>query len=117
MNTDDQRHAPRFAVHCRAALVERKSRRRLPVQIYELSETGAAISCSNFIVDEGDYELEFSVPGDRNHPLSTPCRIARVMLSPDLSDFCAGVVFTTNVLNDSPPLQSFLAKLGKQYVH
>lgn len=118
MTIDDQRHAPRFAVHCRAALVERKTRRRLPVQIYDLSETGAAVSCNNFIVDEGEYELEFTVPGDQSEPLSTPCRVARVMLSPDLNDFCAGLVFAGNALNDSPPLQNFLARLGRQhYVH
>lgn len=117
MSSSDQRHAPRFTVHCRAALVERTTRRRVPVQIYDLSETGAAVCCHNFIVDEGEYDLEFSVPGDRSQALSTPCRVARVMLSPDLNDFCAGLAFRGNAVRDNAPLQNFLAKLGRQYVH
>lgn len=117
MTIDDQRHAPRYAVHCRASLVERNTRRRLPVQIYDLSETGAAVSCNNFIVDEGDYELEFSLPGERDLSLRATCRVARVMLSPDLTDFCAGLAFADSSLAENAPLQSFLARLSQQYVH
>lgn len=117
MTLDDQRLAPRYSVHCRAALVEARTRRRLPVQIYDLSQTGAAISSNNFIVDEGDYELEFTLPGERNETLRTPCRVARVMLSPDLNDFCAGLAFTADIATQYPPLQVFLARLSSQYVH
>lgn len=117
MMNDEQRNAPRFAVHCRAALVERKSRRRVPVYIYDLSETGAAVSSHNFIVDEGEYELEFTVPGDGKQELRTPCHVARIMLSPDLNDFCAGLRFSVENLEASPALQKFLAKLGSHAVH
>lgn len=117
MTIDDQRHAPRYAVHCRAALVERKTRRRLPVQIYDLSETGAAVTCNNFIVDEGEYELEFVLPGDKAQPLRATCRVARVMLSPDLTDFCAGLAFADPDMVSNASLQNFLARLSQQYVH
>lgn len=117
MTLDDQRLAPRYSVHCRAALVDARTRRRLPVQIYDLSQTGAAISSNNFIVDEGDYELEFTVPGERDAPLRTPCRVARVMLSPDMNDFCAGLAFTSEAALQDASLQHFLARLSSQYVH
>lgn len=117
MTIDDQRNAPRFAVHCRAALIERNSRRRVPVYIYDLSESGAAVSSHNFIVDEGDYELEFTVPGESKQELRTPCHVARIMLSPDLNDFCAGLHFLNSETEVSPELQKFLAKLGSFSIH
>lgn len=113
MHTAEQRSAPRYAVHCRAALRDKNTDRRLPVEIYDLSATGAAICSSDFIVDDADYELEFTVPGDaEQRPLRAHCRVARVMLSADQSDFCAGLVFEGDLTSRAPALSVFFNKLG-----